>query len=123
MIFVESRIRIAIWTNSPSLLFDRNAGVFSCQFSACRKYRYSSPFQITGRAISLQKVHLWMDCGKRILWSWTESNATKIRAAAVQSSVWTLQQILPDKNSLFFPSYSKLIPPVKKMSFENGNGV
>ena len=48
------------------------------------------------RAISLQKVHLWMDCGKRILWSWTQSKATKIRAATVQSSVWTLQQILPD---------------------------
>ena len=49
--------------------------------------------------MSLQKVHLWMDCGKRILWSWTQSNATKIRAATVQSSVWTLQQILPDKAS------------------------
>ena len=53
--------------------------------------------KIIQRAISLQKVHLWMDCGKRILWSWTQSNATKIRAATVQSSVWTLQQILPDK--------------------------
>ncbi len=71
----------------------------------------------------MQKVHLWMeisaDCpnhGRRSL--------TKMdRQGNVQSSVWTLQQILPDKYSLFFPSYSKLIPPVKKMSFENGNGV
>ncbi len=53
--------------------------------------------KIAKRAISLQKVHLWMDCGKRILWSWTQSKATKIRAAAVQSSVWTLQQVLPDE--------------------------
>ena len=45
----------------------------------------------------MQKVHLWMDCSERILWSWTQSKATKIRAATVQSSVWTLQQILPDK--------------------------
>ncbi len=45
----------------------------------------------------MQKVHLRMDCGKRILWSWTKSKATKIRAAAVQSSVWTLQQILSDR--------------------------
>ncbi len=46
----------------------------------------------------MQKVHLWMDCGKRILWSWTQSKATKIRAATVQSSVWTLQQILSDSH-------------------------
>ena len=71
----------------------------------------------------MQKVHLWMDCGKRILWSWTESKATKIRAAAVQSSVWTLQQILSDKHGLFFFPAVILIPSVEKMSFENGNGV
>ena len=88
--------------NSPSLLFDRNAGVFLCQFSTCWKYRYSNSFQITGRAISLQKVHLWMDCGKRILWSWTQSIATKIRAATVQSSVWTLQQIFVRQTILFY---------------------
>ena len=29
------------------------------------------------RAISLQKVHLWMDCGKRILWSWTPVHSDK----------------------------------------------
>ena len=45
----------------------------------------------------MQKVHLWMDCNERIFWSWTESKATKIRAATVQSSVWTLQQILSDE--------------------------
>ena len=66
------------------------------------------------RAISLQKVHLWMDCGKRILWSWTQSKATKIRAATVQSSVWTLQQILPDvllytQPDLFIPIFCKNI--------------
>ena len=51
----------------------------------------------------MQKVHLWMDCGKRILWSWTKSKATKIRAAAVQSSVWTLQQILSDVDTPIEP--------------------
>ncbi len=56
----------------------------------------------TKRTISLQKVHLWMDCGKRILWSWTQSNATKIRAATVQSSVWTLQQIFVRQTILFY---------------------
>ena len=58
-------------------------------------------FKIIGRAISLQKVHLWMDCSKRILWSWTQSKAIKIRAATVQSSVWTLQQILSDRVPFF----------------------
>ena len=33
--------------------------------------------QITQRAISLQKVHLWMDCSKRILWSWTSVQSDK----------------------------------------------
>ena len=74
------------------------------QISPDRLYCYSiySNFsQITQRAISLQKVHLWMGCSKRVLWSWTQSIATKIRAATVQSSVWTLQQILPDREYYF----------------------
>ena len=54
-----------------------------------------------------------MDCGKRILWSWTQSIATKIRAATVQSSVWTLQQILPDETytspDLFIPIFYKTL--------------
>ena len=54
----------------------------------------------------MQKVHLWMDCSKRILWSWTQSIATKIRAATVQSSVWTLQQILSD--IYYYTTFCKL---------------
>ena len=79
----------------------------SCKFTVGKKIAlseiqnvYSACYNVSfirKRAISLQKVHLWMDCGKRILWSWTQSKATKIRAATVQSSVWTLQQILPDE--------------------------
>ena len=82
-----------------------------CKFTVRKKialskihYIYSACHNISvirKRAISLQKVHLWMDCSKRILWSWTQSIATKIRAATVQSSVWTLQQILPDREYYF----------------------
>ncbi len=49
------------------------------------------------RAISLQKVHLWMeisaDCPNRGRRSLTKMD----RQGNVQSSVWTLQQILPDR--------------------------
>ena len=52
---------------------------------------------ITQRAISLQKVHLWMEisagCPNRGRRSLTKMD----RLRNVQSSVWTLQQILPDK--------------------------
>ena len=49
------------------------------------------------RAISLQKVHLWMeisaDCPNRGRRSLTKMD----RQGNVQSSVWTLQQILSDR--------------------------
>ncbi len=52
---------------------------------------------ITQRAISLQKVHLWMEisagCPNRGRRSLTKMD----RPGNVQSSVWTLQQILPDR--------------------------
>ncbi len=44
----------------------------------------------------MQKVHLWMDWGKRILWADEVQSDKDGRAATVQSSVWTLQQILPE---------------------------
>ena len=51
--------------------------------------------RIAKRAISLQKVHLWMeisaDCPNRGRRSLTKMD----RLRNVQSSVWTLQQILP----------------------------
>ena len=57
----------------------------------------STFLQITMRAISLQKVHLWMeisaDCPNRGRRSLTKMD----RLRNVQSSVWTLQQILSDK--------------------------
>ena len=65
-----------------------------------------TPFTLTFlqtamRAISLQKVHLWMEisagCPNRGRRSLTKMD----RLRNVQSSVWTLQQILPD-----VPSYS-----------------
>ena len=53
--------------------------------------------KITQKAISLQKVHLWMeisaDCPNRGRRSLTKMD----RPGNVQSSVWTLQQILPDR--------------------------
>ena len=65
--------------------------------------------QITRRTISLQEVHLWMeisvDCPNRGRRSLTKMD----RPRNVQSSVWTLQQILPDR--LPFDSvYNSLSP-------------
>ena len=71
----------------------------------------------------MQKVHLWMeisaDCPNRGRRSLTKMD----RQRNVRSSVWTLQQILSDEYGLFFFPAVILIPSVKKMSFENGNGV
>ena len=54
------------------------------------------------RAISLQKVHLWMEisagCPNRGRRSLTKMD----RQGNVQSSVWTLQQILSDRRLCSF---------------------
>ena len=58
---------------------------------------HHTTFPIPMRAISLQKVHLWMDisadCPNRGRRSLTKMD----RLRNVQSSAWTLQQILSDK--------------------------
>ncbi len=69
------------------------------------------------RAISLQKVHLWMeisaDCPNR----GRRSLAKMDRLRNVQSSVWTLQQILPDKLTVtlfFYHIIAYRIKPIQK---------
>ncbi len=78
----------------------------SCKFTVGKKIAlseiqnvYSACYNVSfirKRAISLQKVHLWMeisaDCPNRGRRSLTKMD----RLRNVQSSVWTLQQILPE---------------------------
>ena len=52
---------------------------------------------ITQRAISLQKVHLWMEISAGCPHRGRRSLTKMDRPGNVQSSVWTLQQILPDR--------------------------
>ncbi len=77
----------------------------------------SAFLKITQRAISLQKVHLWMeisaDCPNR----GRRSLAKMDRLRNVQSSVWTLQQILPDKLTVtlfFYHIIAYRIKPIQK---------